>query len=138
MRAIRASNGHWLTEIRWLRGGVMPVGQASTLLQQFAERSTYSKSWVSNVAGEEVAQHIRKIGINEAAIHFVVSQEYQCGVRNGYSNAAQLGSDRWAALIAAWHLVKGKCLVVSMRHGNHDRCIVSTGRIHRRVDPARN
>jgi type III pantothenate kinase len=34
-------------------------------------------------------------------------------VRNGYSNAAQLGSDRWAALIAAWHLVRGKCLVVN-------------------------
>ena len=37
----------------------------------------------------------------------------QCGVRNGYSSAAQLGSDRWAALISAWHMVSGKCLVVN-------------------------
>jgi len=34
-------------------------------------------------------------------------------VRNGYSNPSQLGSDRWAALIAAWHLVRGSCLVVN-------------------------
>ena len=27
---------------------------------------------------------------------------YQCGVRNYYAGPAQLGSDRWAALIAAW------------------------------------
>lgn len=97
----------------WLRSGVMPVEQAGSLPQQFAGVHDIQQIWVSNVAGEEVAQHIHKIGISESQLHFVVAQEEQCGVRNGYSNAIQLGSDRWAALIAAWHLVKGMCLVVS-------------------------
>ena len=44
--------------------------------------------------------------------HFIGAREKQCGVRNGYAKPAQLGSDRWAALIAAWHLVQRKCLVV--------------------------
>jgi len=34
-------------------------------------------------------------------------------VRNAYTTASQLGSDRWAALISAWDIVKGKCLVVN-------------------------
>jgi type III pantothenate kinase len=43
----------------------------------------------------------------------VAAREAQCGVRNGYSNVSRLGSDRWAALIAAWHLIGGSCLVVN-------------------------
>ena len=37
----------------------------------------------------------------------------QCGVRNGYEQPERLGSDRWAALIAAWRHVRGACLVVN-------------------------
>jgi type III pantothenate kinase len=70
--------------------------------------------WVSNVAGAEVGRQI------EAACaarcwkpHFIVSQRAQCGVSNGYELAARLGSDRWAALIAAWHQAGRACLVVN-------------------------
>jgi type III pantothenate kinase len=34
-------------------------------------------------------------------------------VLNSYEHPAQLGSDRWAALIAAWHLELASCLVVN-------------------------
>lgn len=37
----------------------------------------------------------------------------QCGVRNGYREPERLGSDRWAALIAARRQEHGPCLVVS-------------------------
>src|SRR5665811_873452 len=78
------------------------------------DRYDIQQVWVSNVAGEEVARHIRNIKVGQSAsFNFIVAREMQCGVRNGYSNAGQLGSDRWAALIAAWHLVRGKCLVVN-------------------------
>ena len=97
----------------WLRSGVVPVEQSDELPRLFPESQDIQQIWVSNVAGEKVAQHIHKIGINKSQLHFVVAQEEQCGVRNSYSNATQLGSDRWAALIAAWHLVQGKCLVVN-------------------------
>ena len=123
----------------WLRTGVLPVEQADELPQQFAGHfdklitndlavvsgqpsqmaSSFIRTgvqdieqiWASNVAGEEVAQHIRKIKAGQ--VNFIVASEMQCGVSNGYSNAGQLGSDRWAALIAAWHLVRGKCMVVN-------------------------
>lgn len=98
----------------WLRSGVLPVGQAGELPGFFAASQGILQIWVSNVAGEEVAHHVRGIGAGRPAqLHFIVAQKTQCGVRNGYSNAAQLGSDRWAALVAAWHLVQGKCLVAN-------------------------
>ncbi len=36
-----------------------------------------------------------------------------CGVLSRYDDPAQLGVDRWAALIAAWARCRGACLVVS-------------------------
>jgi len=99
---------------KWLSHGVLPVEQAGDLPQRFAGVHDIQRVWVSNVAGEEVAQHIRNIRVGQPdQFHLIVSREMQCGVRNGYSNPAQLGSDRWAALIAAWHLVRGKCMVVN-------------------------
>src|SRR3990167_3616527 len=99
----------------WLRSGSLAVDQASTLPQLFADLQGVQQIWISNVAGEGVARHIRDIGIGRQAgqFHFIIAQKTQCGVRNGYSAPSQLGSDRWAALIAAWHLVRGTCLVVS-------------------------
>jgi len=99
----------------WLRSGVLPVEQAVDLAHQFAGMEGIRQVWASNVAGEEAARHIRNISIGQPPVqaHFIVAQEAQCGVRNGYSNPSQLGSDRWAALIAAWHLVRGSCLVVN-------------------------
>lgn len=98
----------------WIRSGVLPVGQASELPVLFAGSTEIEQIWVSNVAGEEVSHHVRGIGADRSLqVHFAVAEEKQRGVRNGYFNAAQLGSDRWAALIAAWNLVQGKCLVVN-------------------------
>ena len=95
----------------WLRDGVLPVGQAGTLQRLFSDVHDIQQIWVSNVAGEAVAQHIQNIKAGQ--INFVMAREKQCGVSNGYSRPAQLGSDRWSALIAAWHLVRRKCMVVN-------------------------
>ncbi len=99
----------------WLRSGTLPVDQAGELSHQFAGVEGIQQVWASNVAGAEVARHIRDIGSGQQSdqCHFIVAQKAQCGVRNGYEHPAQLGSDRWAALIAAWHRVSGACLVVS-------------------------
>jgi type III pantothenate kinase len=102
----------------WLRSGVLPVEKAGELPQQFADVFDIKQIWVSNVAGEQVAKHIRNIKVDQkvsqsSSFHFIVAREAQCGVYNGYANLVQLGSDRWAALIAAWHLVHGKCMVVN-------------------------
>lgn len=114
----------------WLRSGSLPVAQVGELPQQIAGHCDPSacpgqalpdkgwhgieQVWVSNVAGEAVARHIREIGMDRnVKPNFVVAQQEQCGVRNGYAQIGQLGSDRWAALIAAWHLLREECLVVN-------------------------
>ena len=59
---------------------------------------------ISNVAGTRVrATMLRLLEIwHDAPLPYWVSaKEEQCGVKNGYRNPAQLGSDRWAALIGA-------------------------------------
>lgn len=95
----------------WLRNGILPLERSAELVSHLGDLSEVRQIWVSNVAGEEVTRQIQNLGI--AQTHFIVAQQSQCGVRNGYAVAAQLGSDRWAALIAAWHLVRGNCLVVN-------------------------
>jgi type III pantothenate kinase len=95
----------------WLQGGVLPIGQAAELPQCIGAIQGVRQIWVSNVGGEKIARHIRRIGA--APLHFIVAREMQCGVRNGYTDPQQLGSDRWAALIAARHLAGGSCLVVT-------------------------
>jgi type III pantothenate kinase len=97
----------------WLHSGVFPLKQASKLPRFFAGYPDIKQIWVSNVAGEAVAQQIRNIRATQSRPHFIVARQEQCGVRNNYANVNQLGSDRWAALIAAWHLVRGECLVVN-------------------------
>ena len=107
----------------WLCSGALPSGQVDRLALQIADHTARLTSgtglhdirqiWASNVAGEECARHIRNIGAEiSVEPHFIVAGEMQCGVRNGYSTPSLLGSDRWAALIAAWHLVRRDCLVV--------------------------
>ena len=108
----------------WIYRGELPTGLADKLSQLIAEQLAQSSSginlhdikqvWASNVAGAEVSRNILGLGTGlSAQIHVAVARDSQCGVRNGYSRASQLGSDRWAALISAWHIVKGRCLVVN-------------------------
>jgi type III pantothenate kinase len=108
----------------WLCSGDLPTGQVDGLARDIAGHMArqnigtglhdIQQIWASNVAGEETARHIRNIDAGQSAqLHFAVARKSQCGVSNAYSNPSQLGSDRWAALIAAWHLVHGVCLVVN-------------------------
>lgn len=108
----------------WLCRGDLPTGQPGDLSRNIAGQLAHrnpaasmldiKQIWASNVAGEVVAQLIRSIGAGKSTqAHFAVARDAQCGVRNGYSSPSQLGSDRWSALISAWHIVKGKCLVVN-------------------------
>jgi type III pantothenate kinase len=106
----------------WLLSGVLPVGQAGELTQHFSVHCDkigkalhdIEQVWVSNVAGNEVQLQINKFDAGrDVKVRFIVACEEQCGVRNGYSRPGQLGSDRWAALVGAWHLVRKECLVVN-------------------------
>jgi type III pantothenate kinase len=47
------------------------------------------------------------------AAHWIRSAPAQCGVRNSYARPAQLGCDRWAALVGAHALCRGAAVVVN-------------------------
>ena len=69
---------------------------------------------VANVAGAAVARAIAEsLRSFTAEPVWVRARDTQCGVVNRYDDPAQLGADRWAALIGAWALERDACLVVN-------------------------
>ncbi len=68
---------------------------------------------ISNVAGREVeAGLLAQLSVAGGTIQVIRSMGEQCGVKNSYRNPAQLGTDRWAALIGARQLGSAAKLVV--------------------------
>lgn len=69
---------------------------------------------IANVATEAVAHHITQVlqALN-LEFHFVTASMQACGVINGYQKPYTLGADRWAALIAAWHIQQQATIVVN-------------------------
>jgi type III pantothenate kinase len=88
-------------------------------------RSTQVKLILSNVAGEQLVSALHDwlltwknaaAGAQESSaltIETVQAQAQAFGVRCAYQDPTQLGSDRWAALVAARHRLKGPSCVIS-------------------------
>jgi type III pantothenate kinase len=73
-------------------------------------------AWISNVAGAVGAQRIDHwLDARWPALprHVISACREQCGVRNRYDTPAQLGSDRWASLIAAHAAYPGEHLLIA-------------------------
>lgn len=101
-------------EGRQLYMGAFDNSALVSLQQEFVRLPVPSRILVSNVAGEDASKRVRTLcAAWDRPVDFVSAKLAQCGVRNGYAEPQRLGSDRWAALIAAWHEVRGACLVVS-------------------------
>jgi len=58
-----------------------------------------------NVAGTRVERQLRAMlrAAGRPAPEFIAASSEAAGVKNGYARPLQLGADRWAALVAAWH-----------------------------------
>lgn len=66
-----------------------------------------------NVAGHEVATRVASLAATFGVpLEWFRSTAACCGVTNGYDHPAQLGADRWAALVGARGLHAGDALVV--------------------------
>lgn len=76
-----------------------------------------SGALVCNVAGPAVAAQIgaalASAGVGEPAVEWFRSTAARAGVTNAYRQPAQLGSDRFAALIGARHRYPGQALLVA-------------------------
>lgn len=84
------------------------------LIKFLPEPLAFESIVISNVAGEYLAAVLaKKLVRYGTAIHWLKSTAEIGNVKNSYANPESLGSDRWAALIAAWQLQKASCVVVN-------------------------
>lgn len=79
---------------------------------QYLDRSP-TRVVISNVAGIAFQDALQR-ALPNSALNWVKAKSSACGVSNQYDTPAQLGSDRWAALIAARTITSAPCLVVSI------------------------
>jgi type III pantothenate kinase len=100
----------------WTSHGKIETGQVAALkatLESNKKLNIINKIIISNVADETVTQSLRQqLQPYNAEIQIVESSAQQCGVSNGYDVPAQLGADRWCALIGARNIFQGDAIVI--------------------------
>lgn len=78
--------------------------------------SNVAGTWIMDAINLWVNVHLGKeLSVKDASgpsIDYVVAQGDAYGVKNAYTQPERLGSDRWASLIAARHLVQGDCCII--------------------------
>lgn len=109
------------TRIKWgvhdgrafITTGVVATTDSATLVEAW-QAIAPARAWASNVAGfvvrDDLERACAKLSIRLRVVH---AEPSQLGVTNGYRDPSQLGSDRWAALVAAHHFSRGHKLVVT-------------------------
>ena len=97
----------------WAARGVLATADVAWLNEAAEEWPREARVVVCNVAGAEVGNRIAALlsPRHGELLHFRAVAGC-CGVQNGYANPAQLGADRWAALVGARGLCRDDCLVV--------------------------
>lgn len=99
----------------WTRVGALAHDESDGLVTALAQLPAPDRIAIANVAGGGAARVIEAACATlakPAALVWAQSRSAQCGVVNRYTDVAQLGVDRWAALIGARQHHAGACLVV--------------------------
>ncbi|HTF15960.1 MAG TPA: type III pantothenate kinase [Burkholderiales bacterium] len=98
----------------WSKTGTVPVSEIARLEKSWKRLAPADKVVVANVAGRSVRKKLEAIFARRSLVPaWVKAKRRECGVTNGYGQPDQLGADRWAALIGAWSILHGPCLVVT-------------------------
>lgn len=98
----------------WIKTGSVPLSGLANLKNTWKKGPAADQIVVANVAGQSARRRLENVLSRLAAVPiWVTAQRRQCGVTNSYGKPAQLGADRWAALIGAWSMLRGPCLVVA-------------------------
>ncbi len=107
----RAEPGHWS-----VYGSVQrsEIGKIADSLRDI----DIARVVISNVAGPEMRDALermvlRAVGLKPVPLTWFASLPQLAGIRNGYRNPAQLGCDRFAAMIGAHALFPGQPLIVA-------------------------
>jgi type III pantothenate kinase len=100
---------------RFIRDGWRDRDAIDALGDDWRELPAPAAVAIASVAGESVAQALAALcGRWPLQPLWVTGAARQCGVVNGYDDPAQLGPDRWSALVAAHASQPGACLVICM------------------------
>ncbi|GAB6846846.1 MULTISPECIES: type III pantothenate kinase [Paraburkholderia] len=97
-------------------GGAHAYAGSSSDEPDWAGLPPPASAWISNVAGDAVAERIdtwldaRWPGLPRTTIR---ATAHQCGVTNRYAAPGALGSDRWAGLIGAHAAFPGEHLLIA-------------------------
>ncbi|HET7767086.1 MAG TPA: type III pantothenate kinase [Burkholderiales bacterium] len=97
----------------WIRTGVAPSSSLTVLKRTWRRLPALDRIVVAHVAGPSARRGLERVLPGRPASIWVKAKRRQCGVTNGYARPAQLGADRWAALIGAWAMLRGPGLVVT-------------------------
>jgi type III pantothenate kinase len=93
--------------------GALPTDRAPELAHAWHVLARPTRAIGSCVAGAQVRAAIDAVLAPwKVATEWIVSGREQCGVRSHYADPAQLGSDRWAALVGARSRFNEACVVV--------------------------
>lgn len=100
---------------RWITLGRVLQNERQVLQQVWHTLPLPESVIIANVAGKQAADDLTEL-LKQWPVqpHWVIANNQQCGVINNYTEPTQLGSDRWAALIAAWYRLHAPCLVVDV------------------------
>ena len=97
--------------------GRVLLDEIATLSVPWGAHPAPERIVISNVAGTRVRNPLLRAfeaWSDAPAPLWITSQAEQCGVRNGYLNPGQLGSDRWAALIGARALFGTRATLIAI------------------------
>ncbi len=98
----------------WRKTGAVPLSEIGRLEKSWRRLVPADKVVVANVAGRSVRNRLETLFARRSMVPaWVKAKRHECGVTNGYGRPDQLGPDRWAALIGAWSILRGPCLVVT-------------------------
>jgi type III pantothenate kinase len=99
---------------KWNPCGALPTAEAMRVGEKWRLVTVPVEAIASNVAGPEVQRQLQlACEARGWPLTIIASQPAQLGVTSGYRDHRQLGSDRWAGLVAAHHAHRGHKLVVN-------------------------
>ena len=98
----------------WAAAGAIATADSAKLADAWKGAPVARQAIASNVAGAQVLADLEQACSSQnIALRVIRSEARQLGVVNGYRDSVQLGSDRWAALVAAHRIERGHKLVVN-------------------------
>jgi type III pantothenate kinase len=102
----------------WLSLGALPKANAAQLAGIWSDQPPPTRILGCNVAGVAWQQQLESaVAMWGMRVEWVATRQMQCGVVNCYDDPVQLGTDRWIAMIAAWHRLRESrrgCIVMSV------------------------